>query len=278
MPINLSFAFGVPPEKAVEFFTERGYRLSWDWEEQANQAAVRAFMVAKVVRADVLEAIREAIAEALERGDTLKDFQAKLEPILKAKGWWGRQFIVDPDGNTERVQLGSPHRLRTIYRTNLQSALMQGRVADFLAVADERPYWQYSAVMDNNTRPAHRAMDGRVFRYDDPIWQSWTPPVGYNCRCRIFALSAENVKRLGLDLEESKGQTREVERSVSQKHPEIKEKAIGIQDLSGQYVFPDRGWGGDRRKGWKPDLAKYSPDVREQLARALEEIGGRDQD
>ncbi|PXB81458.1 phage head morphogenesis protein, partial [Pseudomonas aeruginosa] len=82
----------------------------------------RAFTVAKAMRLDVLSDIREALERALQEGKTLKQFIEELQPVLERQGWWGRQVLVDGDGNAELVQLGSPYRLKTIYQTNLQSA------------------------------------------------------------------------------------------------------------------------------------------------------------
>jgi hypothetical protein len=38
-------------------------------------------------------------------------------------------------------------------------------------------------------------MDGMVARHDDPIWSAWTPPVGYQCRCRRIALTEKQAQR-----------------------------------------------------------------------------------
>jgi uncharacterized protein with gpF-like domain len=48
--------------------------------------------------------------------------------------------------------------------------------------------------MDERTRPAHAAMNGKIFRFDDPIWQTCWPPNGYNCRCRVRALTEDDIK------------------------------------------------------------------------------------
>ena len=68
--------------------------------------------------------------EALDEGKTGRWFEKELTPLLQKKGWWGKKETVDPEtGEIERVQLGSPWRLQTIYRTNLQTAYMAGRYA-----------------------------------------------------------------------------------------------------------------------------------------------------
>ena len=96
--------------------------------------------------------------------------------------------------------LGSPYRVRTIVRTNIQTAYSAGRYRRQREVMAARPYWQYSAVLDASTRPSHRELDDKVFRADDPIWQRIYPPNGFNCRCRVRALSEQQVRTRGLDV------------------------------------------------------------------------------
>ena len=48
-------------------------------------------------------------------------------------------------------------------------------------------------------------MSGEVYRHDDPIWLAIYPPNGFNCRCRVVALSAAAVKRRGLRIVNSDG-------------------------------------------------------------------------
>ena len=97
------------------------------------------------------------------------------------------------------VQLGSPHRLKTIYQTNLQAAYMAGR-AKAQAQAGAFPYLMYVAVMDGRTRPSHAALNGKVWRKDDPVWQVLFPPNGFNCRCRTRALTEGQMRREGHEL------------------------------------------------------------------------------
>jgi hypothetical protein len=69
-------------------------------------------------------------------------------------------------------------------------------------VAKRRPYWQYIAVNDKRTRPAHRALNGLIFRADDPFWDTWFPPNGYRCRCGFRTLAERDLDRQDLKVEE----------------------------------------------------------------------------
>lgn len=198
-PVSLSFALGLPPADAVAYFESKGYKVTFDWHELDQAAHAQAFTVAKAASLDVLADIRAALKTALAEGKTEAWFRKDLEPKLRAKGWWGKKAMVDPGTGEERkVQLGSPARLRLIYRQNLQTAFMAGRYKAMLENADARPWWQYVAVLDGKTRPSHKVLAGSTFRFDDPFWSSHYPPNGFNCRCRVRALSdsrmqAENV-------------------------------------------------------------------------------------
>lgn len=223
-PADLKAIFGLEPEQAVAYLKSKGYAITWNWQDMLDQAHDQAFTVAKAMRLDLLSDIRGALETALQDGQTLKQFITALQPTLESQGWWGKQVIVDSQGEGELVQLGSPRRLKTIYQTNLQSAYMAGRKATMEETADTHPYWMYVAILDGKTRPSHRALHGQVFRHDDPIWSAIFPPNGFNCRCRVVALTEAAVKRRGLRIVSSEGRmfTETVETGVDKRTGEIR--------------------------------------------------------
>jgi SPP1 gp7 family putative phage head morphogenesis protein len=192
-PAELAALLNQPPEAAVEFFRAKGLALTWNWHDQWRGAHSRAFTVAKLTRLDILQDIQDAVQRALDTGEAEAEFKKRMGALLQQKGWWGKKIVVGADGQAEVVQEGSPRRLSTIFRTNLQSAYMAGRWKQFAGEAAEAPYVQYIAIMDGRTRPAHAAFHGKVFRIDSPVWQVIAPPNGINCRCRIRNLSAAEM-------------------------------------------------------------------------------------
>ncbi|EMB9257588.1 minor capsid protein [Pseudomonas aeruginosa] len=262
---DLRAIFAMRPEAAIEYLERKGFAITWNWHDVDAATHARALTVAKAARLDVLQDIRDALVDNLERGGTLRDFQRNLRPILEAKGWWGRQIVVAPDGGAEVAQLGSPRRLETIYQTNMQSAYMAGRYAAAYEARETHPYWMYVAVMDSVTRPSHAALHGKVFRWDDPIWQHITPPNGYNCRCRIVPLTAAAVRRRGLTVESSAGKTGQVtvETGVDKRTGEIREQTmttLETTDRAGRKIQfrPDAGFDGSPIQSALMDQVLYN--------------------
>ena len=226
----------LPFLEAIRFFRDKGMVLSPDsWRDVWASAHVGAFTVARVTSMDMLEDIRSAVQGAIKRGTPLGEFKKNLIPLLERKGWFSPSGVDAevplPDG-TVRKRL-TPWRLDTIYRTNLQSAYQTGRYRQMLENAPNRPWWMYDAVNDSRTRPSHAAMDGKVYRFDHPVWDRWYPPNGYNCRCVVRTLSGEDMKRTG--------------------KPE---------QIDPPFLPPDEGF--DYNPGmvkWKPDLRNYSPEA-----------------
>jgi SPP1 gp7 family putative phage head morphogenesis protein len=188
---NLGYAFGLEPKAAVAYFEQLGYKVTDDWKATADAVRGKAFAVSKGGSLDVLKDIKSGLIQSAKTGETQRSFVERMGGILQAKGW-------DPD---------SASRLKTIFRTNMQSAYMAGRWEQFQANKASRPYLQYVAVMDGVTRPSHAAMNGLVFHIDDPIWRTHYPPCGYNCRCRVRSLSAFQLKQLKLTVLDSSGDT-----------------------------------------------------------------------
>jgi len=257
--VDLYYAIGLPPEKAIEYFRSKGFAYSWNWQDLWQAAQSQAFTVAKAMRMDVLQTIRDEVQTALDSGMTFAEFQKDLEPKLKALGWWGKSEIVDADGVVSSVQLGSPWRLQTIYRTNLQTSLNAGRYQEFMANVDDRPFWQYVAVMDAKTRPTHAAMNGMVFRYDDPFWATHYPPNDWGCRCRVRALSARDVQNRGIVVAGGYGNLSEGTITLNGEEYKV---TTYTDPKTGLSMTPGAGWNyNPGAVAWKPDLAKYDPDI-----------------
>jgi SPP1 gp7 family putative phage head morphogenesis protein len=240
-PTDLKAIFGLEPAKAIAYLKFKGYAITWNWQDMLDQAHDQAFTVAKAMRLDLLSDIRAALETALKDGQTLKQFITNMQPTLESQGWWGQQVIVDSEGVGELVQLGSPRRLKTIYQTNLQSAYMAGRKAEMEQTTETHPYWMYVAILDGKTRPSHRALHGQVFRHDDPIWSAIFPPNGFNCRCRVVALTEAAVKRRGLAIVSSAGRsfTETVETGTDKRTGEIRTATVTglrITDADGRAI------------------------------------------
>lgn len=226
--------FDLPFDEALEYWAKKGLKLNpGNWRKIWQEANHRAFTVAHVSAIDVLEDIKKEVNNAIENGIGFDVFQETLEKKLREKGWLKpkgeKAWIVMPDGSRRKRLTG--WRLETIFRTNLQSAYQVGRYEQMQEVRDMRPYWQYHAILDANTRPTHAAQDGKIYKADDPYWDEWYPPSGFGCRCYVTTLSARQVA----DKEVLTGKAKE---------------------------RPDEGWrynvGKTGLGDWKPDLRGYS--------------------
>lgn len=240
--MELKALFKLTPAAAIKYFKGKNNKLSWDWYDLWQNAHRKSFTVAKAMREDILKDIRSSLDKALEEGKTFQDFQKELKPTLQKKGWWGEQFIGDSEGNIEKVQLGSMYRLKTIYSVNMQTAYQTGRYKTQIENKDNRPYWQYVAVLDQRTRPEHAQLHDLVFPCDDPFWSSFYPPNGWRCRCRVRALSDYNIKDRKLFVDKSQGRLTEEQHLVSKKSGEYKPVTVYNDPLTGRKIAPDVGW------------------------------------
>ncbi|WP_175922086.1 PBECR2 nuclease fold domain-containing protein [Burkholderia latens] len=252
MAVDLGYAIGLEPEKAIAYFESKGYKIGFRWQDVAAEAHAKAFTVAGVMKVDVLQDIRQALATSLKKGTTFDEFKRQLSPVLEKKGWLGQGMIVDQDtGEIEGKRL-TPRRLQTIFQTNMQSAYMAGRYAAQLEQVDTHPYWEYVAVLDSRTRPAHRALAGAIYRYDDPFWQTFYPPNGYRCRCRVRTRTRAYVEQNGIPVRNSDGDLVEVEivdRSGA------KQPALAYKDpATGQKLLPDPGFSSNPGAQWMKPL------------------------
>lgn len=188
---------GSIPRDALAFFRAKDLRVGFDAADVAPEEHAHAFTVATAVKLDVLDDIRASLDEALAEGQTFRDFARAVKPRLQARGWWGIQEEIDPaSGERREVQLGSPRRLKTIYRANMRSARAAGQWARIERHRDTHPYLLYELGPSREHRDEHVRWAGTLLPVDHPWWEAHMPPNGYGCKCRVRAVSRGEAERL----------------------------------------------------------------------------------
>lgn len=223
-----SFNPGPPPE-VTSFFRNKGLKPSFSWEDVEAEEHAVAFTVAKAMQTDVLTSIQKALNDAMEEGVPYAQFKKDLEPRLRKLGWWGVQEIRDPvTGEMVKAQLGSPRRLKTIYRANMRSARAAGQWDRIERNKSALPYLVYLLGPSEKHRPHHENKAGMVLPVDDVFWRSWYPPNGWNCKCHVRQITRREAERRGIS-ESPRIETRE---EFVSRTGEYKDIPIGI----------DAGW------------------------------------
>jgi len=262
--VDLFTAVTLEPKEAVAFLERNGVRMPAGWLELYRDLAKMSPDVGEYIKLNVLQTTAEAVRSALKDGQTFDEFKKAILPRLERAGWSGN---VVTTGGKEIVELSAPYRLELIYRTQVQSAYQAGRYKQQMQNRTQRPYLQYVAVMDSKTRPSHGALNEKVFPADDPFWDSFYPPNGFRCRCRVRSLSAQEVRDDKLEIEKSDGNitTREVDMG------DRKEKLTYYTDRStGEIMHPDAGWDRNPAKEvFAPDLDKYDERLAEEYRKRV---------
>ncbi len=189
---------GPVPREALEYFDAKDLRVGFDHRDVAGLEHAGAFTAAKVTQLDILDDMQEAIREHLAEGKTWRTFRKELEPVLRAKGWWGRKQVIDPrTGKTVEAQLGSPRRLRTIFRSNMRAARAAGQWARIQRTKGALPYLLYRLGPSREHRDEHVAWNGTLLPSDSDWWKDHYPPNGWGCRCWVRQVSRAEAGRLG---------------------------------------------------------------------------------
>ncbi|ROO28238.1 phage minor head protein [Salinisphaera orenii] len=173
---------GPVPQDALDYWRGKDVRPGFSHEDVWGDEHAHAFTVAKMTKLDLLEDTRASLEDALAEGKTFRQWSNEIRPRMQAKGWWGVKEQIDPaTGLPERVQLGSPRRLKTIYRANMRSARAAGQWQRIQRTKESRPYLVYLLGPSEEHRAEHVDLQGLTLPVDDPTWGEIYPPNGYGC-------------------------------------------------------------------------------------------------
>ncbi|MBS0403058.1 MAG: minor capsid protein [Proteobacteria bacterium] len=179
-PPRLPDGFDVPFADAIAWARERRAMLPAEFYGARAQAVrARGFAISGLAALDQVQAAADNLAEATASGQTLREWQRGI-----------RESAPDV------FSLGRARR-ELIFRNAVQTHYGIGRTIQQRENAAARPYLMWDAINDSRTRPTHRAMDGHIAPIDDHVWERWSPPAGYNCRCTRISLTEAQARARG---------------------------------------------------------------------------------
>lgn len=196
-PLVPAFEF----EAAVESLLKLEPKLEIGWKAvQEALSKERGFALAKSADLELTFRVQKAIAEGMRSGRGM----ATVEEAVKDATDWTRAYAEN------------------VYRTNAASAYTAGQfeMARDEDVSEVMTAFEYQSVNDADTRPNHRAADGLVAATDDPIWHTYSPPLGFQCRCNIRLVSKYELEGRGLYSPATGKVTRSIPPNFAQAHPD----------------------------------------------------------
>ena len=142
-------------------------------DESMHQVPMSDNMRRRLQRSNYIFSGLKTIHELNEAFPSLLDENGNRKPF--------EQFLND----VQKIHATyNEHYLRAEYNFVQASATMAEKWEEFQQDAD-RYYLQYRTAGDNKVRPEHADMHGITLPMDDPFWEEFYPPNGWNCRCTV---------------------------------------------------------------------------------------------
>lgn len=191
MPLNVITKDDFTPrtaEDAARHFGRKVALPSDAFERLTAEAKARAFRMAGVHKVRMVQRARDIVHNGIREGTPFPQIRRELLAVF----------------DTEGIPRPALSRLRFMFQQNAQQAYNDARreALDDPDMAKAFPFRQYLTVGNGTAgvrgvRPEHAALHGKVFRWDDPFWDSHTPPWDWGCRCFFRSLTTGQAKRLG---------------------------------------------------------------------------------
>lgn len=196
----------VPPEEAIKWIQERAPLPLKRLEDLLDSVRDDAAGLTRDLVDTISDKIDASMAEQVKAG-------ADMDAWLK-----GLDGVVEQSGLTAE----DPFYWETVFRTNVQTAYGAGRYEMLRnpEIEEAFGYYQYLTVEDSAVREEHAALHGKVWPADAPEVSEFWPPNGFNCRCSMVPISAEEIEAEGLEVQD------------------------GPVELDGEDVVPDEGFEG----------------------------------
>lgn len=178
----------IPPikfEEAVEFLKAKIPITKAEWKSVEPKARFRAFTVAKLGSATLIDTVKQQLLGVLEDGKGYAEFWNRIKQTV--------------ENDVSKIK---PGYWETVFRTNTQSAYVAGKLQQFenSGVAA----YQLMVIEDVRTSQICRNLlnknsgYGIILPVAHPFWQKYGfPPYHFNCRSSIRGVWPSQVGKFG---------------------------------------------------------------------------------
>jgi len=170
------------------------------------------FSIQRIERIEIINTLHESLIATIKSAESFEDWQEKLPKIFDSYG-------ITPLKN---------HHLETVYRTNIASTYNDASWDQYLD-DDNTEAIQFVAIPDARVRPEHLAYDGYIAAKTDPIWNTISPPLDYNCRCGTIPISRQRIAREKITFDKITPAQNKAKDLLS---PDFKKRDKGLKSLS----------------------------------------------
>jgi SPP1 gp7 family putative phage head morphogenesis protein len=177
----------VPHDEAIDFIKSKPVVSRQVFDGLLPELKARAFTVTGIEGANVLQAVRDRIAD-LPAGHNWNDVKKDIVDDISP-------FLVDPDATGEEragQEVAAERRAELLLRTHGFQAYQAAQYRVMDRQRDVLPFWQYLTMEDERVRPEHAALDQIVLPQDSPFWAHHFPPWDWGCRCQVVPISQED--------------------------------------------------------------------------------------
>ena len=137
----------------------------------------------------LVEKLKLSIAEFSAFKET--SFRKSVEALLTTEDGKLRNKT---DFMKEAMKVSDDYNVRwleTEYHQTIANANMAAKWKSFEENIDLYPNVKLVSVQDGRVRPEHKVLDGTIRPYNDPFWNTHTPPLDWGCRCNIIQTDEE---------------------------------------------------------------------------------------
>lgn len=156
--------------------------------------------------------LKQSIAQFSAFKET--SFRKDLENLMTD----GDRFVPWSEFKKEAFKLSGDYNGRWLeaeYHQTVANANMAQKWKDFEQNVDLYPNLKLITVNDARVRPEHKVLDGVIRPFNDPFWNTHTPPLDWGCRCGIEQTDEEPTEvkgglQLKIEFENNPGKSGEI--------------------------------------------------------------------